>query len=812
MMKRIPLILFIFLLFCSFSRLTAGEKDVSILSKGKTANDSLLFSSLNLEFPGLEDVKIYYNNGDFEKAKSAYLKFRREKSHVLWSINPADRPKKPISTSYPAADKIMKHLIEASMNAPEAFLGEDINWEYNPVDPSKPYFTKEWSWCNVNRMPFWNTLGKAYWSTLDEKYAKEWVAQMEDWVEDNPVPLEEDAGATLCWRTIESGIRMAGSWMNAYSYFLNSPSFTPEAHALFVKGIIEHGERLEKITLDFPERGGNWITMECNGLGTIGILFPELKDSKKYIEVAFDRLTRELSRQVYPDGAQTELTPGYHQVSRSNFMQLAKLAQMNHVGVPVGYFDRLKKMYEYNLYLMDPSGNLPPFNDAGPTKTASSLMEAYDIWKDGKFLFGATLGKEGVYPGFDSYYFRYAGYYVMRSGWKQSDNCLYFDAGPVGSGHQHEDMLNLYLYSKGKILLTEPGTYSYDLSLWRRYILSTPSHNTIMVDGKEQHRADIPECCLIKEPYKNPWVNSPLFDYGSGTYSSGYQKNEYRAVQYMPKEYVGEKDTSVTHTRHVVFLKPYYYVVVDFLDGSGEHTYDAHFHLDAPDASVDQKSMSVRTLRKDTVQLGLYPMDTDYLKVRIVKGQENPILGWLPYDKRPIPTVVYSKKEEAPAVFSTLLYPYYGKAPKVSYTSIETNSKNLWGENINTPFESISLLIKRKDEMETVNFKTGNVPDFKTDAKVVVIRRPKNKNLSQFGFYGMSKFSDQTLSLTLDNPSSILILKEADRKLSIYNSGEHAVEAVFSYPLDKKIILLPKKWYSISSSTIKETLNNTYEK
>ena len=593
-------------------------------------DDDGFFSLVNLDFPGLEEVKKSVEQGDFEKAKAAYLDFRRNKSGAKWDINPSDKPDKPSERSYPPADRIMKHLIEPSMSAPEAFIGEDINWEFNPVESTEPHFTKEWTWCNLNRMPFWNTLGRAYWETLDEKYAREWVSQMVDWVEDNPVPLEEGPGSTLTWRTIESGIRMSGSWMNSYYYFLNSPAFTPEAHMTFVKGVIEHAHRLAKITLDFPQRGGNWVTMECNGLGTIGILFPELKDAKEYVKIAFEKLNDELDKQVYPDGAQVELTPGYHQVSRSNFMDLAKLAQKNNVSFPGEYMGKLKKMYEYNLYLMDPSGMLPPFNDAGRTRTASSLREAYEIWKDEQFLFGATLGKEGKKPAFDSYFFNYAGYYVMRSGWNYNDNCLFFDAGPVGYGHEHEDMLNLYLYSKGKILLTEPGTYSYDLSKWRRYILSTPAHNTIIVDGKEQHRGDIPESRFISEPLNNPWITTPLFDYGSGTYSSGYQENKYVAVQYMPREYIGEKDTSISHTRHVIFIKPYYYVTVDFLEGSGKHTYNAHFHLDAPDAEVGQVNMSVRSLREDSVQLALFPMDTDNLLVKIVKGQEEPVLGWLP--------------------------------------------------------------------------------------------------------------------------------------------------------------------------------------
>lgn len=784
----------------------SGDKtqDEKVISYININNDSSFFSLLNLDFPGMKEVRKCVKRGDLEKAKAAYLKFRREKSIVKWNINPADKPVKADSSSYRPAERIMNHLYEPSMSAPEAFLGTDINWEFNPVDPKEPHFTKEWTWCNLNRMPFWNTLGRAYWSTLDKKYAREWVEQMIDWVEDNPVPMDASPSGTLTWRTIESGIRMSGSWMNAYYYFLNSSSFTPDANINFVKGVIEHGQRLEKTTVDFPERSGNWVTMECNGLGTVGILFPELKKATDYRNVAFERLNRELEIQVYPDGAEVELTPSYHQVSRSNFMELAKLAQLNAIALPEGYLDKLKKMYSFNLNLMDPSGILPPFNDAGPTRTSSSLKEAYDIWEDEEFLYGSTRGKEGKKPGFDSYYFSWAGYYVMRSGWEYSDNCLYFDAGPVGYGHEHEDMLNMYLYSHGKILLTEPGTYSYDLSEWRKYILSTPAHNTIIVDGKEQHRADIPGSRLIKEPFKNPWVNSPLFDYGRGRYSSGYQENKYVAIQYQPREYVGAKDTSVSHTRHVIFLKPFYYIAVDFLEGKGLHTYDAHFHLDAPDAKINKATMAVNTLRSDSVQLGLFPMDVEGLKVRIAKGQGKPILGWLPRERRPIPTIVYSKKAEAPATFSTFLYPYLMDEPKISYRKIMATDKNIWGESIMTPYESVSLIIRRNEEKDKLNIESEIVPSFSANADLILIRKPKDKKTDYFGFYNISEFKEGNLSFGLASPSSILMVKR-DNKLLFYNTQVEGVEIKFSVPFEKSFILPLNKWVEITSSGMEES-------
>jgi Heparinase II/III N-terminus/Heparinase II/III-like protein len=772
------------------------------------SDDSQFFSLLNLNFPGMGEVKKYYKKGDLVKAKIAYLDFRRNISKAKWFINPLEKPKAPVAYNTEAADRIMKHYVRmGSYDGKEVFLGDDINWDTNPLKPSDPDYDTQFSH-SLHRLAFWNVLGQAYWATLDEKYAKEWVYQMTDWVKDNPVDLKSGPGSgPFAWWSLNPGIRMSnrGSWMNAYYYFLFSPHLTPDSHFTLVKSVIEHGWRLREVTVKHPEHVGNWVTMECNGLGTIGILFPELKESKEFVKVALDRMSKEIDEQVYPDGSQVELAPGYHQVSMVNFMDLAKLAKMNNITLPKGFLERLRKMYEFNLYLMDPSGYLPPFNDSGRSRITSSLKEAYDVWNDNKFLFGASLGKEGQKPEFDSYFFNYAGYYVMRSGWNYNDNCLFFDAGPVGLAHQHEDMLNLYLYSRGKILLTEPGTYSYDQSEWRRYVLSTTAHNTIIVDGKEQHRSDVPSSRLIKEPLKNPWLTSPLFDYGSGTYSSGYQATQYVPVQYMPNKYVGEKDTSIIHTRHVIFLKPWYYIAVDFLEGKGQHTYDAHFHLDAPDAKINKTTLAVNTLRIDSVQLGLFPMDVEGLKVKIVKGQKDPILGWLPREKRQIPTIVYSEKKEAPATFSTLIYPYLLKEPEVNYRKIMAGNKNLWGENINTPYESVSLIIRRNKEKTDLKVETMLVPPFSVNADVILIRKPKDKKDFYFGFYNISNYKEETLAFDLTVPSSVLILKR-DNKVLFYNPQEGGVEITFTVPVAQKVILSSKKWAEIKSSGVNETL------
>jgi heparinase II/III-like protein len=89
------------------------------------------------------------------------------------------------------------------------------------------------------------------------------------------------------------------------------------------KSFVEHAQYLMKF-----HRQGNWLTMEANGLYHVGALFPEFTDARPWRDTALGRLYRELDVQVYPDGAQIELAPGYHGVIIQNFLGPVELVPL----------------------------------------------------------------------------------------------------------------------------------------------------------------------------------------------------------------------------------------------------------------------------------------------------------------------------------------------------------------------------------------------------------------------------------------------------------------------------------------------------
>lgn len=72
------------------------------------------------------------------------------------------------------ANDALEHVFVGQPDYPSHFCGEDINWNSRPVPDM------EWVW-QLNRMYFWNAMEKVYSSTKDERFAKEWCAQLVAW-------------------------------------------------------------------------------------------------------------------------------------------------------------------------------------------------------------------------------------------------------------------------------------------------------------------------------------------------------------------------------------------------------------------------------------------------------------------------------------------------------------------------------------------------------------------------------------------------------------------------------------------------------
>jgi len=560
----------------------------------------------------------------------------------------SDLPKPPRD----AEDYVHKRFTWTYGNRPWTVQFKDrIDWAANPTEGEAR--THLWNEA-LNRHFHFQKLAQAYWETGYERYAEALAEQWMDWIRSNPPPLitsgNQAPGGCYAWQTLTTGIRLERTWPDALYRCLGSPAFTDEVIVTIMKSVVDQARHLVK----WPT-GRNWLTEESMGLFTAGMLFPEFKEAERWRHTAIERLYGQLDEEVYPDGMEDELAAGYNNWVVSNMCNLIERAKMNGFEdeIPIDFKDKLEKMFNYLLYAMMPNGTIPGLNDSGNSDVRELLMRGYKLFPHREdFLFGATLGEKGQKPKYTSYAFPYTGHCVMRSGWKSDAVYLLFDSGPFGSGHQHEDKLHFVLRAYGDQLVLDPGNYSYDRSRWRRYIITTPGHNTIMVDGEGQNRRRRRETWVWPKPWDKPkppnddtrWVSKPLFDFVRGRYKSGYgDRNE----------------INVIHTRRVLFVKPDYFVIQDTLVPADrrEHTYESLFHLDCEEASLDEGTLKVETRRDKGSNLVIIPLLDGNLKARIVKGQKNPVQGWANHPWRPIPTAIYTKRGDGVIRFLYLLYP-----------------------------------------------------------------------------------------------------------------------------------------------------------
>jgi hypothetical protein len=528
----------------------------------------------------------------------------------------------PAAGSDPSrADHVLAHEFN-SIGYPHAF-GPEIDWHFDKTaEPGSPYApNNEWTW-QLNRHAEWIALARAYRHTHDEKYAREFVAEMLSWVKQCPLPKDAGNVPRSAWRTIETGIRAAQVWPEAWYTFVKSPAMTDEALLTFLSAYLDHAHHLMSF-----HTTGNWLAMEGNGLFHVGVLFPEFRDATAWRATGAKWIYEEMNNQVYPDGVQIELSSGYHHVSPNNFLGVYKIAKLNGAELPTDVLKRLEKMYDFDVYGAMPDGRIPGVQDGNYYAVRRALEEAAVLFPErSDFRWYASSGKEGKPPAEMNHAFPWAGYFVMRSGWEPDARFLWFDGGPYGYGHQHEDKLQLVVEAYGKLLLVDPGTFTYERSKWRNYFIDSFSHNVVLVDGQPQRRRGAPrDTCIAKQPAPAVWGK----DYVEATFDENFG---------------GDVKNNVTHTRAVLFVRPNFWVVLDTLkakDGN-PHTYDALFHCED---KVKADGLRVVTRNEGEANLTVAARPYAGMSLKIVEGQEDPVQGWLPDGGnrvRPAPVGIFS--------------------------------------------------------------------------------------------------------------------------------------------------------------------------
>lgn len=568
---------------------------------------------LDPSYPGLEGLESIYRNEGLEAAEKSFGEFVRA------NMPADDYFKTPYyerenawhrgEDDYAVCERIMRgELISCGFEY--HFPNADIDWEINPTDNG----LKEWTW-QLSRHHEWRCLAHCYKETGDEKYARAYVKFLMSWCDQAICPEKARGGDTKCWRTLEAGLRMIKIWHYCFFSFYKSENVSDHVITTYFKSIWEHAYRLRATT-----SVANWLTTELTGLAHIGMLYPFFKDSSEWKTYAFSRLDKEVEMQFYPDGFHYELTTGYHGVVSANYRYLLDTAGALGEKLPESLNKKLELMYEMFPKLCAPDGKTPALNDGGRAGVARECAYGAKYFPHrSDYKYFATNGREGELPDYTSVALPYSGMATMRTSWDKDAVWFFMESAPFGRGHQHEDKLNVLMFAYGKDVLADSGTYSYDTSEMRKFILDTRAHNCATVDDKGQRRRKTYDWKDddIKKPSNLKWSFTSEVDSVEGFYDEGY----------------GDELTDVLHKRKAIFFKkgvkgshPFVAVIDRLISGDGaDHEYQVSYQMNVQPYTVDKNVYEADF--GDGVTMSVI----GNVDIQAIVGQKEPIfMGWRP--------------------------------------------------------------------------------------------------------------------------------------------------------------------------------------
>jgi hypothetical protein len=398
--------------------------------------------------------------------------------------------------------------------------------------------------------------------------------------------------------------------------------------------------------------------------------------------LGFDILFREIPKQVFDDGVSKEQAIYYQRYIFDFGLLTLMAAKYANTTVPRLFQNRLEKIAEFILNLMDSEGNVPRIGDedggqvvslsvgskdersGGSGSYCSLLCSAAILFKRGDFkqsvekfddrnlwLFGIDGERQfseidAVMASPASKSFPQGGYHVLRSYDQTGERIMTFDTGPLGYGalaaHGHADALSITLSCYGEPVLIDSGTFLYlGAGHWRDYFRSTSAHNTVSIDNLNQSE-----------------IHGP-FQWGRKAKANHLDYREDRNFAYLEGSVHGfyKGKSGVLHNRRIGFLKPDVWIIRDVLQGNGCHSFALHFHLGSCH-KIDQTEKHICCQFKKS-KLSIKLLDGNNLKMEVITAQEDPPLGWRSTafgHKEPCTVVRISGISQLPCSITTMLH------------------------------------------------------------------------------------------------------------------------------------------------------------
>jgi hypothetical protein len=466
----------------------------------------------------------------------------------------------------------------------------------------------------LNRHQFFVDLAKVAFLDRSQSHADSLHALLKSW--NAAVPYATGAP----WACALEPAFRAWSWMWAYRMVLASGLLDTETHLLWLTGLFDHARFLHR-HLERYASPYNHLIGEASALFALGLLLPEIGESRAWTERGRAILESTVGDQFHADGGTVEQSTFYHHATLGFYLLAAVLGRRCGADLSARVYGAIERGVEFSQALMQPDGRLPriggaddgkpiriehlPFWDFRPYQAIGAVMfsrqdfksAASRFWEDALWVLGtdglAAFDRLAAKVPATTASLRASGYYVARSAWSADADYLCFDCGEQAAGlrrddvpsaaHGHADCLSVIVGLGGREVLVDPGFFCYNGHPdWEVHFRKTPAHNTVTIDGRDQ-ATHIKKMAWTRTyaPALEGWSADGRIAWVSGSHD-GYRGVDdivhRRSAWLRPDGYVVLHDEVVGRGDHVI------HVAFQFAPGSLESTengvvFDNRFEL-----------------------------------------------------------------------------------------------------------------------------------------------------------------------------------------------------------------------------------------
>lgn len=353
----------------------------------------------------------------------------------------------------------------------------------------------------VNRFAWVYALVRAYVRDGDTSHARAFEKLLIDWMDDNPPNCGPNWG---CGQ--EAAIRMMAVIWGGVGFFSVLPQGTWDAVRRLA---LATGRRIEANLGYALFQQNNHGMLEACGLWTIGLVFPEFRESEGWARKGRDLLEQLASDLIYVDGGCSQSSFNYQRLMIDGLVWSARLGEIHGVKLGESVYVAIERAAELLWKCQDTrTGCVPNFgaNDGAlllPLANTSygdyrSSLQAAKVLTDGMrrystgpwdeallWLFGEdelSLPQDDEAP--PPLKATYSGYFTLRL----SEGLLFFRGGRYRHRPAQADQLHVDVWWRGENVVHDNGTYSYHQGLAANDVGlgGTRFHNTVVVDRRDQ--------------------------------------------------------------------------------------------------------------------------------------------------------------------------------------------------------------------------------------------------------------------------------------------------------------------------------------